>query len=205
MERNVHVAKPKLHLTVDSPGTISVRDSQDEYQQVPKSRRRTTSFKARRPCEQRRHSLPLYNKYNAKPKSTKKNMFQRMGSRLAKVGDDLVKTRGRRLGKSTAPQQNGVSRDKNCLSQQGEKADIERYAAKLAEIGDYLESLYSSDGSKIYSSNRYATLGANCSLLTTILVALRNQNVVVVRESDLETLSAFCRIHRVKSISRKDR
>lgn len=199
MEREVK--KPKVHLTVDSPGKISICGSQDEVQPVPRNRRRTTSFKAKRPCEQRRQSLPLSNKYNTKQKSTKKNIFQKVGSRLAKVGDDLLRTRGRKLGKSTAPQQSGVSLDKNC-PQQG-KADIEHYAAKLAELGDYLESLYANDGARMYSSNRYATLGVNCSLLTTILVALRNDNVVVIRESDLETLSSFCRIHRVKSISRK--
>lgn len=208
MGREVRAKKLELLLTVDpaSPGKISLstREAKEDMSldDVPplRYRRRTTSFKAKRPSEQRRQSLPMFNKYHARPKSTKRSVFQRIGSRLAKVGDDLLKrnckTRGN-LGTRRGSASADVSKP------QGEI--LEHYASQLSEVGDYLNCLYSNETSLIYSESRYAALADNCLFLTTTLIALRNSNVVVINESDLETLSSLCRAHRVKSISRNGR
>lgn len=206
MGKDTRAKKTELLLTVDPifPGKVLLSPSEpkesgvlldkDNVQPI-RYRRRTTSFKAKRPSE-RRASLPPLNRYKTKPKSTKKSMLQRIGSRLAKIGDDLLK-RGCKAGR--LPKKFSTTLPKSADKQ---RIDMKEYASRLAEIGDCLNDLYSDDV-LMYAENRYSSLAEKCLFLTSILIGLKNNNVVLVNESDLDILSSFCQIHRVKSISTK--
>lgn len=160
-------------------------------------RRRTTSLKGRKPVERRRASVPALYRLNIKPKTSRKNLLQKMGSRLAKAGDELLK----RAGTNSNLKVSDIC-DHGCET---ELKTLKHYAKHLAEVGDYLNTLYSSERSLLYPESGNTTLVENCLVLTSILVSLKNNNVVVVNTSDLSTLSSLCRVHRAKSLSRAKR
>ena len=181
-----------LRVDPDSPERILISTHENEAENGVRYRRRTTSFKGRRPTEKRRASLPAFYKLNIKPKATRKNLIQKIGSRLAKIGDELV-------------QRNGISckASKDVVSScENESKTVKQYARQLADIGDYLNAVYSTESSLVYSENYNTTLAENCLVLTSILIGLKNNNIVVVNASDLNTLSSICRVHRAKSFSR---
>lgn len=150
-------------------------------------RRRTTSFKSRKTAEMRRASVPALYKLNIKQKASRKSLIQKIGSRLAKLGDELVR-------------RNDMYRahkfHQNCPD------NIRQYARHLAEIGDCLNALYSSQGSPMYSESDRTSLAENCLALTSILTSLKNNNVVVINSSDICALSSICRLHWVKCMQR---
>ena len=197
MKRESRAKRQDVFLRVDpeSPERILISTNESEAENTVRYRRRTTSFKARRPAEKRRASVPAFYKLNVKPRTTKKNLIQKIGSRLAKLGDELVKRNSaRKAGKKASK----VAQE----APQTQSETIKQYARELAHIGDYLNALYSTESSSMYSESYQTTLAENCLVLTSILIGLRNNNIVVVNTSDLNTLSSICRVHRAKSFSK---
>ena len=180
-----------VYMRVDPefPERIVISTNENEAESGVRYRRRTTSMKRRRPAEKRRASVPAFYKLNVTPtNASRKNLFQKFGSRLAKIGDELVKrNRLYKAGKF------GCKCEGNTMKQ---------YGRQLADIGDYLNELYSNEQCRLYSESYHATLAENCMVLASILIGLKNNNIVVVNSSDLKTLSSICRVHRAKSMSK---
>ena len=189
----------RLQVDPDSPGRILISANENEAEDSLRYRRRTTSFKGRRPAEKRRASLPSFYRMNAKPTTSKpKNTLQKIGSRLAKIGDEFARRNRHYKGTDNSCRSNAVARERS----EGECETLEQYARQLADIGDYLNALHSNETSLTHSENYYTSLAENCLVLTSILIGLRNNNIVIISTSDLNTLSSICRVHRAKSVSR---
>ena len=178
-----------LRIDPDFPERIMISTNGNEAENGVRYRRRTTSMKTRRPAEKRRASVPAFYKLNIKPtKTSRKNLIQRIGSRLAKVGDEFVKQKSvYETGK---------------VGCKCEAKTMKQYGRQLADVGDYLNALYSNEQALLYSESYHTTLAENCLVLSSILIGLKNNNIVVVNSSDLNVLSSICRVHKANSVSR---
>jgi hypothetical protein len=192
--------RPDIVLRVDPgcPDRVLISRNENEPEKTARTRRRTTSFKGRRPTEKRRASLPAFYKLNVKAKTTKKSLIQKIGSRLSKLGDELVS----RNSSHNAGKDHEMARKVVETGCRTESETLKQYARQLAHVGDYLNALYSTEFPASHSESYHTTLAENCLLLTSILIGIKNNNIVVINTSDLNTLSSICRAHRAKSVSR---
>ena len=187
-----------LRVHPDSPERIFISTNENEPEKTVRNRRRTTSFRGRRPTEKRRASLPAFYKMSVKPETTKKSLIKKIGSRLAKLGDELVKRNSVHKASKNSEMASKVVKN-GC---QAESEPLKHYARQLAYVGDYLNALYATECSPAHSESYYTALAGDCLVLATILIGLKNNNVVVINTSDLNALSSICRVHRSKSLSR---
>lgn len=162
-------------------------------------RRRTTSIKSRKMTEKRRASLPAFYKLNIRAsKTSRKTLLQKLGARLAKIGDELVRKARLKPESSLGGSGGDWTNDADAIA-------LKKYGKKLAFIGDYLNTLYLEKNSLTCTGNHCTRMVESCLVLTSILIGLSHNNVIVVSASDIDALSSICSVHRANSMSRKRR